>query len=98
MLASVLRGGNGGGRLTAPLRWFGRHSYEVYLTHEFLVLLGVDAFLRWHGTHPGLWSLAITLLTAPLGWAVARWFSEPMNRKLRGARPAAPVLAETALA
>ena len=86
MLTTVLRDARGGGALTAPLRWFGRHSYEVYLTHEFLVILGVEVFLQWHGTRPGMWTLAITLSTAPLGWAVARWFSEPLNRKLR--RPA----------
>ena len=90
MVSTVLRGSRGGGVLTAPVRWFGRHSYEVYLTHEFLVILGIQAFLRWHGTRPGLWTLAITASTAPLGWAVAHWFSEPMNRKLRGARPAVP--------
>lgn len=86
MLATVLRGSRGGGVLTAPVRWFGRHSYEVYLTHEFLVILGVETYLRLHGSRPGLWTLAITALTAPVGWAIARWFSEPMNRKLRGTR------------
>jgi peptidoglycan/LPS O-acetylase OafA/YrhL len=85
MVATILRGSRGGGRLTAPVRWFGRHSYEVYLTHEFIVLLGVMAFLRWHGVRPGMWTAVTTLLTAPLGWAVTRWFSEPMNRLLRGA-------------
>jgi peptidoglycan/LPS O-acetylase OafA/YrhL len=87
MVATVLRGSRGGGWLTAPVRWFGRHSYEVYLTHEFLVLLGVMIFLRWHGARPGIWTVLITLLTAPLGWAATRWFSEPMNRFLRGASP-----------
>ncbi|HEV2646177.1 MAG TPA: acyltransferase [Acidobacteriaceae bacterium] len=90
MVATVLRGSSGGGWLTAPLRWFGRHSYEVYLTHEFLVLLGVIAFLRWHGTHPAFWVAGITLSTAPLGWAVAHYFSEPMNRRLRGPSPTKP--------
>jgi peptidoglycan/LPS O-acetylase OafA/YrhL len=93
MVASVLRGARGGGWVTAPARWFGRHSYEVYLTHEFLIILGVDAYLRWHVGRPGIWSLAITLLTAPLGWAVSRWFSEPMNRWLRGAKPPVKVVA-----
>lgn len=83
MVATVLRGARGGGVWTAPVRWFGRHSYEVYLSHEFLVLLGVQLFLRVHGSRPGLWTVAITVLTAPLGWALARWFSEPMNRWLR---------------
>jgi peptidoglycan/LPS O-acetylase OafA/YrhL len=87
MVTTVLRGSRGGGWVTAPVRWFGRHSYEVYLTHEFLVLLGVMSFLRWHGARPGMWTVMITLLTAPLGWAVTRWFSEPMNRLLRGALP-----------
>ena len=54
MLTTVLRGARGGGILTAPVRWFGRYSYEVYLTHEFLVIVGVASFLRWHGTRPGL--------------------------------------------
>jgi hypothetical protein len=36
-----------------------------------------------HMDQPGLWTVAITLPTAPLGWAVARWFSEPINRRLR---------------
>jgi peptidoglycan/LPS O-acetylase OafA/YrhL len=89
MLATVSRGAGGGGWVTAPVRWFGRHSYEVYLTHEFLVILGVEAYLRWHVGRPGGWTVAILLATAPLGWAVARWFSEPMNRWLRGAKPPA---------
>ena len=92
MISTVLRGSRGGGVLTAPVRWFGRHSYEVYLTHEFVVILGVQAFLRWKGTRPGLWTLAITALTVPLGWAVAHWFSEPMNRRLRGASAPTPSL------
>ena len=87
MVSTVLRGSRGGGWLSVPVRWFGRHSYEVCLTHEFLVLLGVMAFLRWHGARHGVWTVVITLLTAPLGWAVTRWFSEPMDRLLRGVLP-----------
>ena len=48
---------------------------------------GVIAFFAipgvLHMDQPGLWTVAITLPTAPLGWAEARWFSEPMNRRLR---------------
>jgi peptidoglycan/LPS O-acetylase OafA/YrhL len=86
MLATVLRGGRGS-RFTAPLRWFGRHSYEVYLSHEFLVILGVEAYLALKPHHApgplGLWFVGILLATAPLGYLVARFFSEPLNRKLR---------------
>ena len=79
-----------GSRLTAPLRWFGRHSYEVYLSHEFIVIAGVELFahLYPHGAPRPIvaaFVIGILALTAPLGWALAKFFSEPMNRKLRGA-------------
>lgn len=85
MAAAVLRGGTGS-RWTAPIRWFGRHSYEVYMAHEFIVVWGtlLYAKLKW-GSLP-LWFLAILLLTAPLGAVVAKYFSEPMNRRLRERR------------
>jgi peptidoglycan/LPS O-acetylase OafA/YrhL len=92
MVTTVLRRSRGGGRLTAPVRWFGRHSYEVYLIHEFLVILGVAGYMCWHVGRPGMWTVAITLLTAPMGWAVARWFSEPVNRRLREAKPPATIM------
>ena len=47
MAASVLRG-QPGRRLTAPIRWLGRHSYELYLTHSFFVVTGAIAFHRLH--------------------------------------------------
>jgi len=34
------------------------------------------------------WIAAEVVLAAPLGWAVAKWYSEPMNRRLRGVAPA----------
>ena len=89
ILGSVLRG-RPGSVWTAPIRWFGRHSYEVYLTHEFVVVWMTMLFVRVHQGggnwgSPLLWIPAEVVLAAPLGWAVARWFSEPMNRWLRGA-------------
>jgi len=87
IFATTVRGT--AGRLwTAPVRWFGRHSYEVYMTHEFLVVWGTALYVRWHRGPLALWVVGILLLSAPLGWAVARCFSEPMNRRLRGAAPA----------
>ena len=105
MFASVLRQtGDSTKRanpLTAPVRWYGRHSYEVYLTHEFVVVWGVLLFSRFHpNSHPGpkglaqhqlglshmlVWVLGILILTAPLGWLVSEFISEPANRRLRGA-------------
>ncbi len=83
MLASVLRGRRGRA-WTAPLRWFGRHSYEVYLTHEFLVIAGTNMYAKLHRGPLALWFLGILLLTAPLGALSARFLSEPLNRRLRG--------------
>lgn len=107
MSSSVLRQSDEGverpSRLSGPIRWYGRHSYEVYLTHEFIVVGGVLLFIHFHpSTNPGpgglslhqlsvaqmaVWIAGILALTAPLGWAAAHFISEPMNRRLRGARP-----------
>jgi peptidoglycan/LPS O-acetylase OafA/YrhL len=85
---------NRAGRMwSAPLRWFGRQSYEVYMTHEFVVILMTELAVRLaitRGRYLLLWAFATLLLTAPLGWLVATYFSEPMNRRLRGARPPQP--------
>ena len=85
MIGSVVRGRRAG-RWTAPIRWFGRHSYEVYLTHEFVVVWGTILYVKLRRGPLPFWFLGILLLTAPLGWLVARYFSEPMNRRLRGAK------------
>ena len=63
MSASVLRQTEGRERspskLTAPIRWYGRHSYDVYLTHEFVVVCGVLLFVHLHpNMHPGARGLA----------------------------------------
>ena len=65
------------------LRWFGRHSYEVYLTHEFLVVPACALFIRLRRGPVALWVIAIVLCSAALGGLVARFFSEPLNRRLR---------------
>ena len=84
VLATAL-GGRAGSPLTAPLRWFGRHSYEVYLTHEFLVVPAIALWVRVQRGPLPLWVVATVLACAPLGALVARGFSEPLNRRLRAA-------------
>ena len=86
MVGSVVRGG-AGSWWTASIRWFGRHSYEVYLTHEFIVVWGTMLYVKLRRGPLPLWFLGILLVTAPLGAMVAKFFSEPMNRRLRGAAP-----------
>jgi peptidoglycan/LPS O-acetylase OafA/YrhL len=70
---------------TAPLRWFGRNSYEVYLTHMLVVWPMVWAFFHFHQTINAapLWFIATAALTGVLGYLLARLYSEPLNRALR---------------
>ncbi len=79
MLGSVLRSTKGW-RLTAPIRWLGRYSYEVYLTHEFVVMGTLSWFLRTKKGPVGIWIVAAVLLSAGLGFVLSRLFSEPTNR------------------
>ncbi|MDR3763584.1 MAG: acyltransferase [Acidobacteriota bacterium] len=75
-----------GPKVLAPLRWFGRNSYEVYLTHMFIATWGIELYAA-SGLGPR-WSwatnLVMLLLAGLLGAAVAHWYSEPVNRRLRG--------------
>ncbi len=87
MLVSVLHN-RPGSRWSAPVRWFGRHSYEVYLTHEFVIVWLTAAFLARQKTgqptgSPLLWLAAMLLAAAPLGWLLARFWAIPLNRRLR---------------
>jgi peptidoglycan/LPS O-acetylase OafA/YrhL len=72
-------------RSTAFLRWFGRNSYEVYLTHMFVIWPMLALFQRFGAKIETAvwWFLATTALAGLLGWMVARIYSEPMNRYLR---------------
>ncbi len=68
-----------------PLRSLGRLSYEVYLTHMFVVWPVVRAFkalggdLRWGF----LWYVPAFALSWALGWLVAKYISGPSERALR---------------
>ena len=68
-----------------PLLRLGRHSYEIYLTHEFVVL-GCFAVYK-HSGEPlrGAWPMfaVVIPLAGILGEVVARGYSEPMNALLR---------------
>ena len=67
------------------LRWFGRDSYEVYLTHMFAVWPMAIAF-RGFGLSTNLeapWFLGTAAIAGVLGYCVARYYSEPLNRALR---------------
>jgi len=66
-------------------RWFGRNSYEVYLTHMLVVwpLMRIFYDLRQPINAAPLWFAGITALTGMLGYVVAKFYSEPLNSRLR---------------
>jgi peptidoglycan/LPS O-acetylase OafA/YrhL len=72
-------------RVFGPLLGLGRRSYEVYLTHVFLVLGLFEVFVRMGKPMrlvPVLFGVVI-VCTGLLGEVVARFYSEPLNRWLR---------------
>lgn len=70
---------------TGFLRWFGRNSYEVYLTHMLVVWPMVIAFQHFqlNINFAPLWFLATTALAGAGGYLVARFYSEPLNHRIR---------------
>jgi peptidoglycan/LPS O-acetylase OafA/YrhL len=72
-------------RILAPFLLLGHRSYEIYLTHMFVVFGFFHLFLR---AGKPMWAIPILFITviffaAVLGELVARFYSEPMNRWLR---------------
>ncbi|QNN45320.1 acyltransferase [Thermomonas brevis] len=67
------------------LRAQGRRSYEIYLTHMFVVYSLVALFKAGGGDMRGgwLWYVPAVLLCWGLGEVVARFFSDPVERRLR---------------
>jgi peptidoglycan/LPS O-acetylase OafA/YrhL len=72
--------------LSRPIRFTGRYSYEIYISHGFVAVGFGNLFRRYHlsshWTAPGY--LIGIVLCVGLGYGVAELFSEPANRALRG--------------
>ncbi len=75
-----------------PLLRIGQYSYEVYLTHMFVVFAFFTVFLNVGKPMSGVPFLFVAVIFAAgvLGGAVADFYSEPLNRFLRK-RPAMSV-------
>ncbi|MBS1827277.1 MAG: acyltransferase [Acidobacteria bacterium] len=73
-------------RMSNPLAWIGRNSYEIYLTHGFVMIAGMQAFVAWGSNVNAapVWHVAMVCVSVMLGWVIARYYSEPLNRWLRG--------------
>jgi peptidoglycan/LPS O-acetylase OafA/YrhL len=74
-----------GPRVLSPLLSLGQRSYEVYLTHMFVVFACLQIFLAAGKPMAGVpvFFIAVILISSVVGEAVARFYSEPMNRLLR---------------
>lgn len=72
-------------RVLDPLLKIGQYSYEVYLTHMFVVFAFFDLFLsigKPMRSVPALF-IAVAIVSGVVGGVVAVFYSEPMNRLLR---------------
>lgn len=72
-------------RSLGMLRFMGRNSYEIYLTHMFVVYLLVRAYTALKLSGEWVWVLYISavILSGILGYLVAHYFSNPVNILLR---------------
>jgi peptidoglycan/LPS O-acetylase OafA/YrhL len=72
-------------RFIFPLLNLGQRSYEVYLSHMFVVFALFGLFRAAGSPLPGVPILfvAVILISGLVGELVARCYSEPMNRLLR---------------
>jgi|GEM_PF-72032 len=78
-------------RVLWPLLRTGQYSYEIYLTHMFVVYALFTLFLNM-GTRMSLVPplfIAVVLVSVMIGAIVAELYSEPMNRLLRKRFPPA---------
>jgi peptidoglycan/LPS O-acetylase OafA/YrhL len=72
-------------RITRPLQYVGRCSYEIYLFHMFVGDLGDTDLrtLRLDAGWFGAWYTLELFASVALGTALARLYSTPLNRALR---------------
>lgn len=80
--------GNTKNKITNSFKWLlnmGKYSYEIYLTHMFVVLIGVRIFNHFKLNEKWLipFSLIIIFISFLLGKLIFNYFSEPINIQLR---------------
>lgn len=85
VIAAVAQKNWKGPRVISPLLKLGERSYEVYLTHMFVVFGAFGLFVRAGKPMWGVPALFIGVIAAAglLGEVVARFYSEPLNRLIR---------------
>lgn len=72
-------------RVLRPLLNLGQRSYEIYLTHMFVVFALFDLFVRAASPMAAVPVLfiAVIAISSLLGRLVAEFYSEPLNTGLR---------------
>lgn len=72
-------------KVLSPLALYGRLSYEVYLTHVFVVFSGVRLYKKYEVSlnDSWIWLISIIFLSGFLAYLVEKFFSEPMNLWIR---------------
>ncbi|HEX2869493.1 MAG TPA: acyltransferase [Ignavibacteriales bacterium] len=72
-------------RLTAALSYLGRSSYEIYLTHMFIVLFFVQLYNMMKLSGEWAWALYVSaiIVSGIFGSVIAEYFSNPFNLYLR---------------
>jgi len=85
VIAAASQSGWTAPRVLAPLRVLGQRSYEIYLTHMFVVMALFTLFVRVGKPMRGVPVLFVCTIAATglLGWMVAMYFAEPANQALR---------------
>lgn len=64
----------------------GKHSYEIYLSHMFIVLGGVSIFESFNnGSDTGVYILyaSVMILASIVGRLLARYYTDPLNKYIR---------------
>lgn len=73
-------------RLFFPIAEYGKLSYEVYLTHMFIVFSGVTLYKKTNSTIDSawIWLVGIVLIAGLISFLIERFYSSVWNRKFRG--------------
>lgn len=85
VIAAAAQTGWQGPRILRPLLKIGQRSYEVYLTHMFVVFGLFGLFVRAGKPMQAVPALfvGVIVISGLLGELVSRFYSDPMNRLLR---------------
>ncbi len=73
-------------KFTYFLRLLGRNSYEIYLTHMFIVIVFIKAYECFNLSGEFIWLLYISVIitSTMLGRLIANYFTTPINVYIRG--------------